>query len=98
MVPQLIVFGLALVWLLADAFVPRRLHYTYLTAISLIGYAAAMVSLYWQDDTNESPFGGMFQADGLPVFLSVIILSAAIVSVMISASYVETVEGRMPLG
>jgi len=98
MVPQLIVFGLAIVLLLADAFVPRRTHFTLLTAISLIGYAAAMVALYWQDDKNDTTFGGMFRADGLTVFLPVIILSAAIVSVMISASYVETLEGRMPLG
>jgi NADH-quinone oxidoreductase subunit N len=98
MVPQLIVFGLAIVLLLADAFVPRRSHFTLLTAISLIGYAAAMVALYWQDDKNDATFGGMFRADGLTVFLSVVILSSAILAVMVSASYVETLEGRMPIG
>ena len=40
----------------------------------------------------------MFRADGLTVFLSLIILSAAILRVMVSASYVENLEGRMPLG
>ena len=44
MMPQLIVFGLAIVLLLADAFIPRRTHYTCLTGLSLVGYAAAMVA------------------------------------------------------
>ena len=98
MVPQLIVFGLAIVLLLGDAFFPRRSHYTVLTAISLVGYAAALVSLYWRQDDGTSTFRGMFRADGLTLFLSVIVLSAAILSVMVSASYVEFLEGRMPLG
>jgi NADH-quinone oxidoreductase subunit N len=98
MLPQLIVFGLAIVLLLGDAFLPKRLHYTGLTAVSLIGYAAALVALYWQDGKNEYTFNGMFHADGLTVFLSVILLCTAILSVMVSASYVEHLEGRMPIG
>ncbi|HEY7031206.1 MAG TPA: NADH-quinone oxidoreductase subunit N [Thermomicrobiales bacterium] len=96
--PQLIVFVLAIVLLFGDAFLPKAWHYVGLTALSLIGYAAAMVALYWQDGKDESTFQGMFRADGLTVFLSIIILSAAILSVMVSASYVEHLEGRMPLG
>ena len=98
MLPQLIVFGLAIVLMFADAFVPRGSHYTLLTGLSLVGYAAAMVALVGQDGENSSTFGGMFQADGLTVFLSVVILSSAILSVMISASYVQNLEGRMPIG
>jgi len=98
MLPQFIVFGLAIVLELAGAFFPRKSHYTLLTSISLIGYSAAMVALYWQDDKNDSTFGGMFRADGLTVFLSVVILSAAILSVMISASYIQNLEGKMPIG
>jgi NADH-quinone oxidoreductase subunit N len=98
MLPQLIVFGLALVLMLGDAFAPKRTHYNLLTGISLVGYAAAMAALYWQDDKDKTTFGGMFRADGLTVFLSVIILAAAILSVMVSASYVQNLEGRMPLG
>jgi NADH-quinone oxidoreductase subunit N len=98
MLPQLIVFGLAMVLLLGDAFFPRRSHFTLLTGASLIGYSAALISLYWQRDDTESTFRGMFRNDGLTVFLSVTILAAAILSVMVSASYVEHLEGRMPLG
>ena len=98
MLPQLIVFGLAIVLLLGDAFLPKRWHYNGLTAISLIGYAVALVALYWQDGKNEYTFNGMFHADGLTVFLSVVLLCTAILSVMVSASYVEHLEGRMPIG
>ena len=98
LVPQLIVFGLAMVLLFADAFMPREQHYTVLTSLSILGYAAAMVALYWQDDKNEATFSGMFRSDGLTVFLSLIILSAAILTVLVSATYIENLEGRMPIG
>ena len=98
MLPQLIIFGLAVVLMLGDAFFPRRSHYNVLTGVSLVGYTAALISLYWQRNDNESTFRGMFRADGLTVFLSVVILSAAILTVMVSASYVEFLEGRMPIG
>jgi NADH-quinone oxidoreductase subunit N len=97
-VPQLIVFGLAMVLLFADAFLDNALHYVWLTVLSLVGYSAAAVALYWQDGKNESTFNGLFRADGLTVFLSLIILAAAVLTVLVSASYVEFLEGRMPLG
>src|ERR687894_667550 len=98
LLPQLIVFGLALVLLFGDAFVARSKHFAWLTGLSLVGYGAALVSLWWQDGRNESTFYGLFRADGLTVFLSLIILVAAILTVMISASYVDRLEGRMPIG
>ena len=45
---------------------------TVLTGVSLVGYAAAMVALYWQDGKNESTFKGLLPggwADGLPVVI-----------------------------
>lgn len=96
--PQLIVFALAIVLLLADAFVPRARHFTLLTALSLIGYTIATISLWWQDGKNEATFFGLFRADGLTVFLSLIILVAAVLSVLTAASYVDRLEGRMPIG
>src|SRR5690606_12361135 len=77
---------------------PRKWHYGSLTALSLIGYTAAAISLWWQDGQNESTFFGLFRADGLTVFLSLIILIAAVLSVMTAASYVDRLEGRMPIG
>jgi NADH-quinone oxidoreductase subunit N len=97
-VPQVILFGLAMVLLLLDAFLPKAYHYVWLTTVSLAGYAAAMVALYWQRGDDNSTFNGMFRADGLTVFLTAVILVSAILSVMVSASYVEHLEGRMPIG
>ncbi len=97
-VPQLIVFLTATVLLFADAFVPKDRHYTVLTGISLVGYVAAAVALIWQRDTDEATFDGLFRADGLTVFLTLTILVAAVLTVVTSASYVERLEGRMPLG
>jgi NADH-quinone oxidoreductase subunit N len=96
--PQFVVFITAVVLSLADAFLPKERHYTLLTAISLIGYGLGLVLLIGQHGTNEATFYGLFRADGLTVFLSLIILVAAILTVMVSASYVENLEGRMPLG
>ena len=96
--PQLIVFGLALLLMILDAFMPKARHFTVLTVVSLVGYAAAMVALYWQDGNNESTFKGLFRSDGLTVFLSVVLLTVAILTVMTSASYVDRLEGRMPIG
>jgi len=96
--PQLIVFGLALLLMILDAFMPKTRHFTVMTVVSLVGYAAAMVSLYWQDGKNESTFKGLFRSDGLTVFLSMVLLTVAILTVMTSASYVDRLEGRMPIG
>ncbi len=96
--PQVILFGLTMLLLVLDAFLPKSMHYVWLTTVSLAGYSAAMVALYWQKGDDSSTFYGMFRADGLTVFLTAIILVSAILSVMVSASYVENLEGRMPIG
>ncbi len=97
-VPQLIVFFLAIILMLGDAFIPRERHYILLTAISIIGYVAAGIALIWQYGENKATFYGLFRADDLGVFLGMTILVAALLTVFVSASYVEYLEGRMPLG
>jgi len=97
-VPQLIVFLTATVLLFADAFIPEERHYSILTGISLVGYGLAGLALFWQHDQNEATFDGLFRSDGLTVFLTLTILVAAVLTVVTSASYVERLEGRMPLG
>ncbi|HEV2527555.1 MAG TPA: NADH-quinone oxidoreductase subunit N [Thermomicrobiales bacterium] len=90
--PQVIVFVTAIVLLFADAFIPRAIHFTTLTAISLVGYIGAAFALFTQHGQNASTFSGAFRADGLTVFLSLTILVAAIATVMISASYLQNGE------
>ena len=96
--PQLIVFALSLLLMALDAFLPRRHHYGVLTAVSLIGYGLATAALWTQDGKNAATFWWSFRADGLSVFLSLVILIAAILSVFTAASYVDQLEGRMPIG
>jgi NADH-quinone oxidoreductase subunit N len=96
--PQLIVFGLSLVLLVLDAFAPREQHFRLLTAVSLIGYALATVALWTQDGKNEATFWWVFRADGLTVFLTLVILVSGILSVVTAASYVDQLEGHLPIG
>ena len=96
--PQTIVFGLALLLLVLDAFVPRRLHYGLLTAVSLLGYGLAAAALWTQDGQNQMTFWWSFRADGLSVFLSLVILVSAMLSVLTAASYVDQLEGHLPIG
>src|SRR5699024_42257 len=85
LLPQLIVFIMTFVVALLDAFLPQARQYTVLTAVSLIGYGAATVALIGQAGKNEATFSGLFRADGLTVFLSLVILAAAILTVLTSA-------------
>jgi NADH-quinone oxidoreductase subunit N len=97
-VPHLIVFLTSIVLLFADAFIPEDRHYTILTGISLMGYVLAGVALFWVHGETDATFDGAFRADGLTLFLTLTILVAAVLTVVTSASYVERLEGRMPLG
>jgi NADH-quinone oxidoreductase subunit N len=96
--PQLIVFGLALLLMVLDAFVPHRHHYALLTGVSLIGYGLAAAALWTQDGRNEATFWWSFRADGLSVFLSLVVLISAVLSVLTAASYVDQLEGHLPIG
>jgi NADH-quinone oxidoreductase subunit N len=96
--PQLIVFVMAMALLMLDAFVPRENHFVLLTAVSLIGYGLAAAALWTQDGRNEATFWWTFRADGLSVFLSLVILVAAVLSVCTAASYVDQLEGHLPIG
>ena len=96
--PQFVVFLTAIVLSLADAFLPKHLHYRWLTAISLVGYSLGLLLLFGQNGEDRSTFYGLFRADGLTVFLTLVILAAAILTVFVSASYIEHLEGRMPIG
>lgn len=96
--PQLVVFITAILVSLGDAFLPKRMQFSWLTALSLIGYGLSIVLLTGQRGEDRETFYGLFRADGLTVFLSLVILVAAILTVLVSANYIEDLEGKMPLG
>ncbi len=87
-----------MVLVFADAFIPKHRSFQVLTGISLVGYLLAMAALYWQHDRIGSTFQGSFRSDGLTVFLSLIILVAAVFSVLVSANYIKTIGDRVPVG
>jgi NADH-quinone oxidoreductase subunit N len=109
--PQLIVLGLALVLLLTDVLLPRAKHGV-LTWIALVGFSAsllvtlAMTGAFGNDlqfaDRNITTFNGMFRNDDFSLFINIVVLTGAILSVLVSSSYLQTrgdVEspGSMPL-
>jgi NADH-quinone oxidoreductase subunit N len=98
LLPHLIVLGLALVLLLGDIVIPRAKH-GFLTWITLAGFSAALVANFFFIDENRSTFNDMFRADDFSVFINLIVLTGAILSVLVSSSYLQTLEepGSMPL-
>jgi NADH-quinone oxidoreductase subunit N len=98
LMPQLIVLITAIVVSMLDAFLPKAQQYTVITIASLLGYGLALVAVFVRADEKGETFHGLFRADGLTVFLSLVILVAAILTVLVSAGYVENLEGRMPIG
>ena len=97
-IPQLIVLGTALLLLLADVLLPRAKH-GILTWFTLAGLGAAFIANFFYINTNESTFNGAFRADDLSVFVNLVVLLAGILSVHVSATYVQRMEdpGSMPM-
>ncbi|MCA9833011.1 MAG: NADH-quinone oxidoreductase subunit N [Thermomicrobiales bacterium] len=96
--PQLIVLALAIVVSLLDAFLPREKHFTVITGVSLVGFGAAIVALLTQKGETGETFHGLFRLDGLSIFMNLVILIAAVLTVLISASYVEYLDSKMGTG
>ncbi|MCC6626842.1 MAG: NADH-quinone oxidoreductase subunit N [Chloroflexi bacterium] len=106
MAPQLIVLALALALIVVDLILLRN-HERLLTWLSLIGFGGALVATIWLGVVglpgpggvtrlpSASTFGGMVRWDPLAVFFMVVILSAALLTVLISATYMPL--RRMPL-
>ena len=96
--PHLIVLILALGVSMLDAFLPKARHYTVITGVTLVGLGVAFVAQLMQAGDAGSTFHGLFRMDGLAVFLNLVILVAAFLTVMVSASYVEFLDGHMGTG
>lgn len=96
--PHLIVLILALGVSMLDAFLPKARHYTVITGVTLVGLAVAFIAQLIQVGETGSTFHGLFRVDGLAISLNLVILVAAILSVLVSASYVEFLDGHMGTG
>ena len=98
MIPHLIVLGTALLLLAADVIIPRAKHGV-LAWLAMAGYAAALVTTLTYIGENDTTFNGMFRADDISVFISLVVLTGGILSVMVSQGYLQSVvePGSMPL-
>jgi NADH-quinone oxidoreductase subunit N len=97
LLPHGIVLAMAILVLAYDTFAagsPAR--NAVLTALSLLGYGGAIVAALWLNGRYVTSFSGMAKLDDLAVFLMVIILAAALLTVFLSATTIP--RWNMPLG
>ena len=83
--PMLVVFGAALLGVLVEAFVPRAVRYLTQVTIALLGIVVALVLTAVQLDTAKIVAEGAIAADGVTMFLWLITLVFAFLSVLLMA-------------
>lgn len=97
LLPQIVVLALALLTLVVDLVMDEgRERNAVLTALSLIGYAGAVVAALWLNGRYEETFVRMVQIDDLGVFLMGSLVAAAFLTVFIAATTIP--QMNMPLG
>jgi NADH-quinone oxidoreductase subunit N len=99
LVPELVLLGTAILVLAGDVFLPRRNQYL-LSWLVMIGFGLSLASNLLIDwGAGKTTFSGMFRADYFSLFINIIVLSAGIMSIMISTAYVQGNDepGAMPL-
>jgi NADH-quinone oxidoreductase subunit N len=91
-VPHLIVVGLACILMVLDA-ITRRSRVARVgqmaSALSIIGYGAALVSLLFTYSHRQVTGGGSIRYDYMAIFFLIVMLSTAILTVLVSANFVQ---------
>jgi NADH-quinone oxidoreductase subunit N len=91
-VPHLIVVGLACILMVLDA-ITRRSRVARVgqmaSALSIIGYGAALVSLLFTYNHRQVTGGGSIRYDYMAIFFLIVMLSTAILTVLVSANFVQ---------
>lgn len=97
MLPHGIILALALLLILADLLMQDEpWRGPLLTAMSVIGYVGAIISVFRINGLYKETFSRMIRADDLSGFLIITIISAALLTVFIAATTVERL--RIPIG
>jgi NADH-quinone oxidoreductase subunit N len=97
--PHLIVLGTIIFLLVSDLIVSKETQGA-LSWIAMIGLGLALLSQITIDwSAGHTTFNGMFEADYFSLFINVVALTAGILAIMVSTSYVQAIEqrGTMPL-
>jgi NADH-quinone oxidoreductase subunit N len=91
-VPHLIVIGLACVLMVLDAITRRSRAVRagqIASAISIIGYGAALASLLFTYNHRQTTANGSIRFDYMAIFFLIVMLSTAILTVLVSANFVQ---------
>src|SRR5919202_1201803 len=97
LIPHGIVLALAILTLAIDSFAPRGSErVTVLTVLQLFGYGAAIAAALLLSGQYRTSFASMAKLDDLAVFLIVIILASALLTVFLSATTIP--RWNMPIG
>ncbi len=80
--PMLIVFGAAVIGVLVEAFVPRRLRYLTHMALALAALIAALVAVIALAGTQATAAVGAVAVDGVTLFLQGTLLVVSILGVL----------------
>ncbi|MDF3315018.1 NADH-quinone oxidoreductase subunit NuoN [Rhodococcus sp. C3V] len=83
--PMLIVFGVAVVGVLIEAFAPRRFRYPVQLVLGVAGLAAAFVAVLLLAGTRSTAMMGSVAVDGPTLFLQATILLVSIPAVLLIA-------------
>jgi NADH-quinone oxidoreductase subunit N len=92
--PEFILTGVALVVLLADAFIPRAKH-SIIAWLSIAGLALTALSILPIAGQHTTVARGMIAVDAFGAFFKILFLIAAALTILMSPRYLE-VEGARP--
>ncbi len=96
--PMLIVFGAAVIGVLVEAFVPRRLRYLTHMALALAALIAALVAVIALAGTQATAAVGAVAVDGVTLFLQGTLLVVSILGVLFIGQRVGPPGGGGPPG
>lgn len=83
--PMLIVFGAAVLGVLVEAFLPRRVRYPAQLVLTIVALGAALVAVLLLAGTETSAVGGAVAIDGVTLFLQGTLLVVAVLAVPVLA-------------
>jgi NADH-quinone oxidoreductase subunit N len=93
LLPELVLTGVAIVVLAADAVVPRA-RQSALAWIAIVGLVATIACTYVVAGAHTTAARGLVAVDGFAAFFNVIFLLAAILTVLMSVRYLEVEDAR----
>ena len=94
LMPEFVLTGVALVVLLADAFVPRTKH-AFIGWLSIAGLVLTAIVLLPYANDHGTAARGMVAIDGFGAFFKFLFLLAAVLTILMSPRYLD-IEGARP--